>query len=91
MGVGIPDACVGIFKGGKIVKTTSTKSSGEFKLNELPHGSYVLIVRYRPFCTANIPINISKKKGAWKIKKRGILITMVPAGIDTCSGGDYRK
>lgn len=89
-GVNIPDVRLGVFTevSKKIIAQTRSDEGGKFGFSMVPAGKYRLIAKYKPFCTANIPIKIVKNKN--KMKKRKIVVHMESSRIDTCSYGDYK-
>jgi len=90
-GVFIPNACLGIFTedGQKLVAQGTSDENGKFVFKSLPAGKYRLVAKFNPFCAANIPIEVTKNRKGRR-KQKEIVIYMKPAGIDSCSYGDYK-
>jgi hypothetical protein len=84
-GVPVPGVSFGVFTDAdhRLIATVRSVSSGVFEFRNLAPGRYRLIAKYDGFCSANIPISISKRASA----KRGVDVHMKPAGIDSCSYG----
>lgn len=91
-GVSIPDACIGIFTedGQKLIAQATSDENGKFAFSSVPAGKYRLIVRYNPFCVANIPIEIITKSQKGKLKRKKVVVHIKPSGIDSCSYGGYK-
>ena len=83
--VPIPDVVLGIFKENeeKLIASQKSDKDGKYAFELIPAGKYRLVVKYIPFCTANVPFEIVEKKTSSKGKK--LVIYMKSAGIDSCS------
>ena len=84
--VRIPNVCLGLFLGHRLVSTAVTDQKGRFRFGRVNPGRYRIVAKYEGFCTANIPVLV---KPTSKQHKR-LVFHMEPTGIDTCSYGDYK-
>ena len=81
--------CVGIFSESehKLLMTTELDTRGEFGFQSLHAGHYRLVAKALGFCSANVPIVITQKRG---VKEESLTLHMRVAGIDTCSYGTLK-
>jgi hypothetical protein len=80
-GAGVFDSCVTLFdKSNSPISRTSTDDEGNFSLNSIQSGRYLLVVGYPGFAPAIQAIRIRKRASGRKLK-----IIMAANGIDTCS------
>jgi hypothetical protein len=84
-GVPIPKVSLGLFteKDHKLVTVAESAADGTFKFAGVAPGMYRLVAKYDGFCSANVPIEVSRHASA----SRGVDLHMKPAGLDTCSYG----
>jgi hypothetical protein len=83
-------ACLGLFteKRHRLVASVIADEEGRFNFGSIPSGRFRLIVRdpLSLFCLANMPLRVVRSRG----NARAIVIHMRPAGIDSCSYGDFK-
>jgi hypothetical protein len=81
--------CVGLFaeKDHRLVATTTTDQDGSFAFATIAPGRYRLIVDFRGFCAANVPLRIVRWPRGWH---RTLVVHMSVGHIDSCSVGDYK-
>lgn len=86
----VAGACVGLFteQDHRLVATTVANDEGRFQFDEVPAGRYRLIVQVAGLCVANVPLQVVK--GSRSKDQKRIVVHMRPAGIDSCSYGDYK-
>jgi hypothetical protein len=83
--VAVPGTCVFVYTENdhQLVTSTQVGGHGSFKLL-LKHGVYRVVVKASPFCAANIPIHVVQ------LGHKTLVAHLKPAGIDSCSYGDYK-
>ncbi|HYJ90074.1 MAG TPA: carboxypeptidase-like regulatory domain-containing protein [Pyrinomonadaceae bacterium] len=81
-GVGIPNACVQVYRDRHLVRSQKTDGNGRFNMPEVRHGQYTVVVSYSPFCTANTPITIRRSHNKYRHR---LVFHMELAGTDSCS------
>jgi hypothetical protein len=88
----VPAAFLALFTADKkFVAETRADSQGNFHFDDIPLGQYHLVARARPFCTANIPIQVIKASRKSKLQQQRIVIHYRVSEIDTCSWGAIEK
>lgn len=89
--IGPVPACLGLFteKDHRLVASAVADEEGRFEFGSIPPGRFRLVVRdpLNLFCLANTPIEVVKWRRG---KERSLVIHMRPAGIDSCSYGDFK-
>lgn len=84
-GVPTPEVLFGLFtdKDHRLMATVRSASDGTFRFRDVAPGPYRLVVKYDGFCSANIPISVSRHASL----KEDVDVHMKPAGLDSCSYG----
>jgi len=87
----VSNICVAVFEEGskKLVKVVYLDVKNNFRLSNLPEGSYRVVVKdvVGFFCPANIPVKIDRKIS----HKKRIVVHMQPSAIDVCSFGELAE
>lgn len=80
---GVPGACLVLFteQEHKPVANVRAGADGHFSLKDISPGRYRLAARAEGFCTANIPVEVVKRRR----RAVEIVVHFLPSGIDTCS------
>ncbi len=84
----IPNVCIVIFTADSAhrrVSWTETDKKGAYTLPLLPDGKYRLVAAYDSLCTANVPLNVSRKANDERLQ-----LIMQPRGLDSCSYGKLK-
>jgi hypothetical protein len=87
--VPIPKAAFALFteKTHQLVSFTESASDGSFAFGHVAPGLYRLVVKYEGFCSANIPISVTRHA-----RSGGRLdVHMKPASLDSCSYGEISR
>lgn len=86
----VPGARLGLFTEQEhhLVATTVADDEGRFQFAAVPSGKYRLVVHVAGLCVANVPLQVVK--GSRSKDQKQIVVHMRPAGIDSCSYGDYK-
>jgi hypothetical protein len=81
--------CIALFTEGdhRLVAITEADQDGKFAFGKIPTGRYRLVVDFRGFCVANVPLRIVRWPHA---ERRKLVLHMALGAIDTCSHGDYK-
>ncbi len=83
--VGIPNVCLGLFLGHRLISTAVTDQKGRFTFGQVNPGRYRLVARYEGFCTANLPVLVKPNA-----RHKRLVLHMQLSTIDSCSYGDYK-
>lgn len=86
-GVPIPKACVGIFKNKRLIQYFQTNEEGRFRFSHISSGNYQMVVKYDPFCPANIRVKVVIRNKQYT--KGKIVVHMEASQIDSCSRISY--
>jgi hypothetical protein len=82
--------CIGLFteEDHRLVAATTADQDGNFLFAAVVPGRYRLVVDFRGYCAANVPLRIVRwPRGGWG---RKLVVHMNVGHIDTCSVGDYK-
>ena len=81
--------CIGLFaeEDHRLVAATAADQDGNFSFAAVVPGRYRLVVDFRGYCAANVPLRIVRwPRGGWH---RKLVVHMSVGDIDACSVGDY--
>ena len=82
--------CIGLFteEDHRLVAATAADQDGHFSFAAVVPGRYRLVVDFRGYCAANVPLRIVRwPRGGWH---RKLVVHMSVGHIDACSVGDYK-
>jgi hypothetical protein len=82
--------CISLFteKDHQLVATIRADKDGNFAFATVSPGRYRLVVDFRGFCVANVPLKIVRwPRGGLR---RKLVLHMMLGAIDTCSYGGYK-
>ena len=86
----VAGACLGLFteQEHRLIAATVADDEGRFQFDEVPAGKYRLVVQVAGLCVANVPLQVVR--GSRSKNQKQIVVHMRPAGIDSCSYGNYK-